>query len=49
LVKKTLVKKIVLKSTYPKQHFGQIGQGGKKTKVGVLLTDFKNKISHDFL
>jgi len=49
LVKKTLVKKIVLKSTCPKWHFGQIGQGDKQTKVGVFLTDLKNKIGHDFL
>ncbi len=44
-----LVKKIVLELICPKLHFGQIGQGGKKIKMGVFLIDFSNKKDFDFL
>jgi len=37
------------KLTCPKWHFGQIGQGGKKTKMEVFLIDFSNKNYYDFL
>jgi hypothetical protein len=44
-----LVKKIVLELICPKLHFGQIGQGGKKIKMGGFLIDFSNKKNFDFL
>ncbi len=44
-----LIKKIVSKSTCLKWHFSQIGQGGKRTKMGVYFIDFRIKKIHDFL
>jgi len=49
LVKKTLIKKIMAKSTCPKWHFGQIGQGGKRTKMGVYFIEFSYQKVHEFL
>jgi hypothetical protein len=37
------------KSTCPKWPFGQIGQGGKRTKMGVYFIDFSYQKVHDFL
>jgi hypothetical protein len=44
-----LIKKTMSKSICPKLHFGQIGQGGKKTKMGVYFIDFSSQKVHDLL
>jgi hypothetical protein len=39
----------MLKSTYPKWHFGQIEKNGKKITWRVFLANFRNKKDYDFL